>query len=440
MKLKRSWRGKAWVLLLLVVGVGIYIFYTEIRPTVIFGLREDYTKPIPYQQIPVGLQSLKAEECGSCHVEIYEEWKSSIHAHAFHDPFFQAYWKRDSNIWVCLNCHTPLENQQPTLIQDLPRGRVEKAVEIPNYRYDPEYQQEGVTCAACHVLDGAILGPYDDSAAPHPTKFDPSFRTTQVCYRCHNVVSGPMQFYNAGPCGTYPEYEGKFFMKEKGLICQSCHMPEIQRPVAKDSPIRFGRQHLWRGGHDPEMVKRAVAVQVKADPPAPKPGDDVRLTLTLINAGAGHKIPTGDPDRYFTVEFTVRDPTGKVVHEQSNTMGRWILWQPVIVEVYDNRLLPLASRDYTFEYEIPEDKKGWRVQARIRYHIQTDSQHQMLKDHYDLTAEDPYVLTIYEREFPLDASLSVALQDHEPDPRVGCMAPSDGLSPHPTTETSSLHS
>ena len=440
MKSKRSWGGKAWLLLLLVVGVGIYIFYTEIRPTVIFGLREDYAKPIPYQQIPVGLQSLKAEECGSCHVEIYEEWKSSIHAKAFHDPFFQAYWKKDDNIWVCLNCHTPLENQQPTLIQDLPRGRVEKAIQIPNYRYDAEYQQEGVTCAACHVRDGKILGPYDDSAAPHPTQFDPSFRTTQVCYRCHNVVSGPMQFYNAGPCGTYPEYEGKFFMKEKGLICQSCHMPEVERPVAKGSPIRYGRRHLWRGGHDPDMVKRAVAVQVQADPPTPQPGDDVKLTLTLINAGAGHKIPTGDPDRFFTVEFTVRDSNGTVVHEQSDTMGRWILWQPVIVEVYDNRLLPLASRDYAFEYEMPEHEKGWIVQARIRYHIQTDGQNQMLRDQYGLTADDPYVFTIYEREFPLDVTLSAVVQDQEPDLQVGCMAPSDGLAPHPPSDTSSLHS
>ena len=440
MKPKRSGRTKLWVFLLLALGVGVYIFYTEVRPTVIFGLREDYAQPIPYQQIPVGLESLKAEACGSCHVEIYEEWKSSMHAHAFQDPFFQAYWKKDNNIWVCLNCHTPLENQQPTLIQDLPRGRVEKAFEIPNYRYDPDYQQEGVTCAACHVRDGMILGPYDDSAAPHPTQFDPSFRTTQVCYRCHNVVSGPMQFYNAGPCGTYPEYEGKFFMKERGLICQSCHMPEVERPVARDSPIRYGRRHLWRGGHDPEMIKRAVAVQVLTDPPEPKPGDDVTFTLTLINAGAGHKIPTGDPDRYFTVEFTVRDPNGTVVHQQLDTMGRWILWQPVIVEVYDNRLLPLASRDYTFGYEIPEGEKGWRVEARIRYHILTDDQHQMLKDKYHLTGEDPYVFTIYEREFPLDATLSVAIQDQPVDPRVGCAAPSEGLPPHAPAETSSLHS
>ena len=353
----------------LIAGL-VYLYYTEIKPVVIFGLRSDYAHAIPFQKVPEGLTSLRAESCGECHREIYEEWKTSIHAHAYQDPFFQAYWKKDKQVWVCLNCHTPLENQQATLIKDIPRGRVEKSPQEPNPHYDPEYQKEGVTCAACHVRDGVILGPFDDSAAPHPTKFDPSFRTTQVCYRCHNVLSGPAQFYNVGPCGTYAEYEGKFFMKERGFICQSCHMPEVTRPVATNSPIRQGRRHLWRGGHDPDMVKRAVAIQVTANPPEPKPGEQVEVTLTLINAGAGHKLPTGDPDRHFTVEFEVEDRNNQVLHSQKNTMGRWILWQPAIVEVYDNRLLPLASRDYTFAYRLPKEIDGLRLKATVRYHIQ----------------------------------------------------------------------
>jgi hypothetical protein len=398
----------------------VYIFYTELRPIIIFGLRDDYARAIPYQKVPAGLNSLKAKECGRCHEAIYEEWKTSIHAHAYQDPFFQAYWKKDDNIWVCLNCHSPLENQQPTLIQEIPGGRVERAVQIPNTRYDREYQNEGVTCAVCHVKDGVIHGPYDDSAAPHPVKFDPKFRTKQMCYRCHNVVSGPWQFYKVGPCGTYAEYEGEFFMKEKGMICQSCHMPEVTRPVAHGGPIRSGRRHLWRGGHDPDMIKRAVAIQVVADPPQPQPGELVTFTLTLINAGAGHKIPTGDPDRYFTVEFLVRDDEQRVIRHQADTMGRWILWQPVIWEVYDNRLLPLASRDYEFTFEIPKDARNWKVHTRIRYHILTDDQHEMLQERYELTAKDPYVFTIYERDFPLDESLSVALQDQPLDPRIGC--------------------
>ena len=107
-------------------------------------------------------------------------------------------------------------------------------------------------------------------------------------------------------------------MKERGFICQSCHMPEVTRPVATNSPIRQGRRHLWRGGHDPDMVKRAVAIQVAANPPEPKPGEQVEVTLTLINAGAGHKLPTGDPDRHFTVEFEVDDRNNQVLLSQEH--------------------------------------------------------------------------------------------------------------------------
>lgn len=393
----------------------VYLYYTEIKPVVIFGLRADYARAIPHQEVPKGINSLRAETCGSCHREIYEEWKSSIHAHAYRDPFFQAYWKRDHNIWVCLNCHTPLENQQPTLIKEIPRGRVEKAIQELNPRYDPELQKEAITCAACHVREGMILGPFDDSVAPHPTRSDPSFRTTQICYRCHNVVSGPAQFYRFGPCGTYAEYEGEFFMKEKGMICQSCHMPWVERPVAKGGPIRLGRRHLWRGGHDPDMIKRAIAVLVRINPPVPSPGEPVRVTATLINAGAGHKIPTGDPDRHFTVEFMVRNGEGKVLVQQSRTMGRWILWQPVILEVYDNRLLPLASRGYAFEFRMPKGADRLTLTTRVRYHILTDAQHQMLKDRYGLTAGDPYRFTVYEREFPLFTDSLEALRQDKQD-------------------------
>ena len=412
----------------ILIGLGvlaglIYLYYTEVKPTVIFGLRSDYAHAIPYQKIPEGLTSLRAESCGTCHTAIYEEWKTSIHSQSYRDPFFHAYWTKDKHTWVCLNCHSPLENQQPTLITEIPRDRVERAVQAPNPQYDADYQHEGVTCAACHVRDGVILGPFDDAAAPHPTKADPTFRTTQLCYRCHSVVGGPAQFYNGGPCGTYPEYESGHWMKERGFTCQSCHMPEIERPVATGGPLRKGRQHLWRGGHDPEMVKQAVDIKVVADPAEPKPGDKVRVTLTLINAGAGHKLPTGDPDRHFTVEFAVEDQGRKVLESRQETMGRWILWQPAIIELHDNRLMPLASRDYTFEYQLPKDVTGLTLITKVRYHIQTERQHQMLIDKYGLTAPDPYFFTVYESAVPLTGNLADHFKQTVPDSRMACAAP-----------------
>ena len=410
------------------IGLGVlagltYLYYTEVKPTVIFGLRSDYAHAIPYQKIPEGLTSLRAESCGTCHPAIYDEWKTSIHAQAYRDPFFHAYWTKDKQTWVCLNCHSPLENQQPTLITEIPRDRVERAVQAPNPQYDADYQHEGVTCAACHVRDGMVLGPFDDAVAPHPTKADPTFRTTQICYRCHSVVGGPAQFYNGGPCGTYPEYEGGYWMKERGFICQSCHMPEIERPVATGGPLRKGRQHLWRGGHDPDMVKQAVDIKVVAEPAEPKPGDKVHVTLTLINAGAGHKLPTGDPDRHFTVEFAVEDQDRKVLESRQETMGRWILWQPAIIELHDNRLMPLASRDYTFEYQLPKNVTGLTLITKVRYHIQTERQHQMLIDKYGLTAPDPYFFTVYERAVPLTGNFAEHFKQAAPDARMACAAP-----------------
>jgi hypothetical protein len=175
------------------------------------------------------------------------------------------------------------------------------------------------------------------------------------------------------------------------------------------------------------MVKSAIAVQVIADPPVPKPGEDLRLTLTLINAGAGHKLPTGDPDRHFTVEFAVLDQDQKIVKEQSDTMGRWIMWQPAVIELYDNRLLPLASRDYAFSYQVPKELAGLTLRARVRYHIQTERQHQMLINKYGLTADDPYFFTVYERTVPLTGNVAAAF-DHEtvPHPQLACSAPSHG--------------
>ena len=75
-------RGLTIGLGVLVAAGLVYFYYTEVKPVVIFGLRDDYAHAIPFQKIPDGLASLKAESCGQCHREIYEEWKTSIHAHA----------------------------------------------------------------------------------------------------------------------------------------------------------------------------------------------------------------------------------------------------------------------------------------------------------------------------------------------------------------------
>jgi hypothetical protein len=394
------------ILTVLLAITGLFFYISEFSTRVIFGLRDDFRHAVSYQEVPAGIPGIKAKDCGTCHEEIYEEWKTSYHAQAYVDPYFQAYWRKDKHIWICLNCHSPLENQQPWIIHGLEGENVQRPIRTENIRYDEEFQLEGITCAACHVRDGVIEGPYDDSVAPHPTRYSPRFRSTDICYTCHQVPSGPFQFYNVGPCSTYPEFEEGPYSK-MGYICQNCHMPEVTRPVAVDGPIREGRRHLWRGGHDPEMIKRAVSIELRADPQKYRAGQWVRFTLTFTNAGAGHMVPTGDPDRYFTISFAVVDQNGRVVASQNHTMGRWIIWRPVILEVYDNRVSPLKSRDYRFATRIPFMGTSRSLRIQVKYHILTEKAHNKLRTHYGLVDDLPYFFTIYEREIPLTEDMNI---------------------------------
>lgn len=405
------------VVVVLVVGVVIALWavLSTLKSPVIFGLREDIKRAIPQQTVPVGVESLRAEACGACHREIYEEWKSSIHSQAFTDPFFQAYWRKDRHIWVCLNCHAPLQNQQATAVNGLHGGRIDRPVAEPNHAFDADLQREGVTCAVCHVRDGIILGPFDDAVAPHPTRYDPRYRSTDICYTCHAVPSDRFQFYNGGPCATFLEFEAGPY-KAKGYICQNCHMPEVERVMADGGPVRKGRRHLWRGGHDPAMLQRALDVSLGADRAVLTAGETTTWTLTLTNAGAGHMLPTGDPDRYLLAEFEVRDARGRVLAARRSTIRRWILWWPVIYEYDDTRIPPLHSRDLTFSRAVPSGDEGLTLTARVSYHFMTDRQYRRLQTEYGLEVEKPYVFPLYEQ--------TIALREGTPQPQVTARAAS----------------
>jgi hypothetical protein len=84
----------------------------------------------------------------------------------------------------------------------------------------------------------------------------------------------------------------------------------------------------------------------------------------------------------------------------------------------------LASRDYTFEYQLPKDSVGLKLITRVRYHIQTERQHQMLIDKYGLTAKDPYNFIVYEGQVPLTGNLTDAFkQQTGQNTHFACAAP-----------------
>jgi hypothetical protein len=69
----------------------------------------------------------------------------------------------------------------------------------------------------------------------------------------------------------------------------------------------------------------------------------------------------------------------------------------------------MASREYQFSYQLPDQAEGLKLKTRVQYHILSDGQHEMLQTKYGLTGDDPYRFVVYEREFPLSGDLKAAL-------------------------------
>jgi len=328
------------------------------------------TRPTPETVLDPGLEPVQgvggrsAQVCGACHQAIYQEWKVSTHRHAWNDPQFQKEITKSGNTWLCRNCHTPTLAQQPVWPVGLQDDDVEAPILVENARHDAALMDEGVTCVGCHVRDGSIHGPgLPDSTAPHAVVADASYRSAALCERCHQAER------------TYP---GKGFVctfttgKEwraspqfdQGETCVTCHMPQVQRPVAVGGPVRTVRRHWFKGSGIPKFADQAPPADA-----APPPGLDLSATaqdgtlrLDLKNAHAGHHLPAGDPERWVQVDVRFVDAQGQPVGQGwQHTIGQVWEWHPVPRRLSDNRLQAKEAR--SLEVSVPEGAVRAIVQA-----------------------------------------------------------------------------
>ncbi|MBH24363.1 MAG: hypothetical protein CMH57_07930 [Myxococcales bacterium] len=364
------------------------------RARAFYASLPEFQRPMPYTPVPEGLTDLRASTCGTCHKAIYEEWRVSTHARAWlGDAQFQeelAKSERSGVAWMCVNCHTPLENQLERLVIGLEDGRVEAPITIANPNFDPELQLDAITCATCHVRDGVILGPYGDTDAPHPVRHDPTLRQVETCTPCHQALARFDRIALACFFDTGQEWADSPYAEE-GVTCQRCHMPEVTRPLTVlNTPPRSTRRHWFGGSLIPkhpdfaaelkplqEVYPDGVEVSWAEPPTSLAPGAEVTLTAVATNANAGHKMPSGDPERFLIIEARVLDASGAVLAERKERIGSVFEWYPEVKKLSDNRLLPRESRRFPLRFTAPErgevrlelKASKWRLsEENMRYH------------------------------------------------------------------------
>lgn len=357
----------------------IFLGWRFLRPMQVFIVSPAFERPIDTNQAPAMFPTLSAKECAGCHREVYDEWSTTIHSQAWTDPYFQVDWRFDGSPQMCKNCHIPLDRQQEYKVVGFNDTEKWDPILEPNPGFNVALQHEGVTCNVCHLRDGKILGVLGDTAAPHPVeKID---NPNRVCVRCH-VVSGERwdTFFKFPPCGTVAEIQtarGKTFVEDSNdmsleqiaaLGCVDCHMPLVERALAPGGAPRPARRHLWRGGHDIEMVKNGLTIGFQET--TNTESDKRRFTLSITNTGAAHYLPTGTPDRHLTVQLRALDSAGKTLGEETHVLKRTVMWRPFIVDLWDTRLPRGEVREY--HIEVPPNQ-ATVVEAHVDYHLLDES-------------------------------------------------------------------
>lgn len=119
------------------------------------------------------------------------------------------------------------------------------------------------------------------------------------------------------------------------------------------------RRHLWRGIHDPEMVKNGVTVDLKTA----RESDRVRATLTITNSGVGHYFPTYLTPKVF-LRMDLVDAQGRPV---ARSLREAVIGRDAPLdlsqELYDTRLAPKAS--FTMKESWKIDRPGLKLRTRV---------------------------------------------------------------------------
>lgn len=391
---------KLAVILFIIVGISLLLLPDCKNPkNNVHALSKTWEIAVPNQEIPQGLSSLSAKKCGACHQAHYNEWKLSTHAHAWTDLQFQAELKKESSPFMCINCHIPLQNQQEYIIEGLIDGDIYKPVKTKNPKYDPNLQLEGINCASCHVRNNVVIGPTGSSKAPHKTIKDTKFLSEQLCISCHNA-SAVITPTLACTFETGDEWKaGPFFGKKN---CISCHMPSVDREIVGGFGKRLSRLHYFPGsgipklstveskglnglGFYPSKIKSNYSVK-----------DSINFTLKLKNEFAGHKVPTGDPERFFNITFVLKDEMQNILSSKTERIGEQWEWFPIAKKIADNNLLPGEERMYHFSYK-PVKKGKLTLSVTVTKHrlSQESADYNKLKSNY------PLFITVFEKDYVL---------------------------------------
>jgi hypothetical protein len=352
-------------------------------------------------------RSLDPADCGQCHPKQYQDWKTTIHSQAMGPGILgqlvEMVQSDPATTQMCWGCHTPLAEQQELLLD-------KNSQWIENTHFDAALLQKGLVCAACHVRNHQRFGPprqsaptisgrIDEQGLPHNGfTANSAFSKSEFCKNCHQFSPDGFSLNGKLIENTYNEWLESDFAK-KGIHCQNCHMPD--------------RRHLWRGIHDPGMVKSGVSIDVKLLKQKLTIGDEIKATITIKNTGVGHYFPTYLTPKIFVVGQLI-DHLGKPV---AGSYSEAIIGRGVPLdlsqELYDTRIAPGDFTSIIYTHVLTESRLNLKIAVTVYpdhfyarfYQSMLDNNsagkgRALIEEAYKAASNSQFV--IYEKLLPLD--------------------------------------
>lgn len=312
---------------------------------------------------PVGFSPVEASlapgDCGQCHADQYRDWSASLH-HQTMGPGIN--WQFDlmapAEANRCLRCHAPLAEQKALVARsrDWPN-----APAAPPPQYVPtDLAQQGLVCAACHVRKHRRYGPPPSQAAGRSDELPhggfesvTAFEDSRFCAVCHQFPEDGPRLNGKLHEDTYAQWRASSHAGE-GRTCQSCHMPE--------------RRHLWKGIHDPDMVRQALDVGLEVNRDR---SGIAKIRATLANSGAGHHFPTYMVPKVAAILYLVSEHTGERVELTRKIIG-WQVDVQITQERFDTRIPAGETMIFEASARLRPEWTGWvelqlSVQPREHY-------------------------------------------------------------------------
>lgn len=322
------------------------------QPSVEQFLGSYWADPLPPQGHPPANfsrveASLAPEACAECHPEQHAQWRSALHSQTMGPGIrwqFELLGQDETN--RCLRCHAPLAEQKALVARAMGWPNTPKTP-VPDY-VPGNLDHAGLACAACHVRRHTRYGPPKptppDDFAPHAGFIaNEAFRDSRFCATCHQFPDDGPRLAGKLREDTYRQWLASPYAKD--TPCQSCHMPE--------------GKHLWRGVHDPDMLRRALDARLTL---IPSPGGGSIAEVVVMNRGAGHHLPTYMVPKIDLV-LTLHRP-GRAPTEFARDVIGWKADAVITREEFDTRLAAGESRSYRHVFKVPRTD-DWHVELRV---------------------------------------------------------------------------